>query len=215
MRWVMLLLMVFFLSLTGLASAVDESENDTVDLAASGVVAEEAWTYIFIQEGKGGTFVKDETGNYTLTITGAVPYTVYFSDRPARDAGMVEMERFLEGFNFDPNNPPNALLTIREGEEERDMIVVELTEPGYDNATDTLTYKAKVIADYEFESDWPEDLFPRADMAIPEQFGEVVLIIDDCPCILTPDFCPKTWWTNTCWHCYSGLCACGHCDGCC
>jgi len=124
------------------------------------------------------------------------------------------MDQFLEGFSFDPNNPPNALVAIREGEEESDMIVVELTVPQYDGTNDTLTYQAKVIADYEFESEWPEDLIPRTDDAIPEEFGKVVIIIDDCPCMPDPDRC-ASWWTNTCWNCGGGGCFCGACGGCC
>ncbi len=210
MKW-FILASTLCMFLAGIVSVADEGSNLTDDAAAMELISEEHYTTIFVQEGVGGSFVKiDDSGNYTLTVTGAIPYTIYFSDRPARDAGMVEMESFLEGFNFDPNNPPNALVAIREGEEERDMIVVELTEPHYDNSTDTLTYRAKLIADYEFESEWPQDLLPRTDDEIPEEFGKVVLVIDDCPCM--PDWgdC-KSYWRNSCW----GTIACNPCGGCC
>ncbi|MGC9514983.1 hypothetical protein [Methanocrinis sp.] len=196
--------------MAGVVSGVDESTDETNGTADAEVVADEAYTYIFIQEGTSGSFVEDGSGNYTLTINGVLPYTVYFADRPARDAGMVEMEQFIEGFSFDPNNPPNALLNIREGEEEIDMIVVELTWPQYNETTETLTYKARLTADYEFESEWPEDLLHRVDGEIPEEFGEVVIVIDDCPCMIDPGDC-KSWWSNSCWT----KPFCDPCGGCC
>ena len=201
--------MICCLALAGIVSGIDEATDETNDTSAAEAVADEAYTYIFIQEGTGGSFVEDESGNYTLTINGVLPFTVYFSDRPARDAGMVEMEQYIEGFNWDPNNPPNALLMFREAEEESDMIVVELTEPQYDETTETLTYKAKLIADYEFESEWPKDLLPRADDKIPEEFGEVVIVIDDCPCLIYGSCDSK--WRNSCWDVYY----CKPCGGCC
>ncbi len=209
MKWVILASILCCLALAGIVSGADESMNETDDASAMEVIADEAYTTIFVQEGAGGSFVKDESGNYTLTITGVIPYTLYFSDRPARDAGIVEMDQFLEGFSFHPDNPPNALVAIREGEEESDMIVVELTAPQYDGTNDTLTYQAKVIADYEFESEWPEDLIPRADDAIPEEFGKVVIVIDDCPCL--PYGTCDSKWRNSCWHVY----ICRPCGGCC
>ncbi len=197
------------LALAGIVSGADVATDQTEDEAAEEVVSEEHYTTIFVQEGTSGSFVKDDAINYTLTVRGVIPYTVYFTDRPARDAGFVEMETFLEGFSFDPNDPPNALLAVREGEEERDMIVVELTEPQYDSATETLTYKAQLIADYEFESEWSQDLLPRADDEIPEEFGEVVVVIDDCPCL--PYGTCDSKWRNSCWHVWT----CRPCGGCC
>ncbi len=126
-----------------------------------------------------GSFIKDASGNYTLTISGVVPYTVFFSDRPARDAGFIEMNRFIEGFGFDLINPPNALIMIEDESEDNDAIVVELTVPQYDKTNGTLTYTARVIDDYTFESEWPRDLLSRVDKAIPEQFGRVAIVIDN------------------------------------
>ncbi|WP_276837499.1 hypothetical protein, partial [Methanothrix soehngenii] len=46
---------------------LDEMELDEMELNETEM---NRTTFIFIQEGTGGTFVKDESGNYTLTITG-------------------------------------------------------------------------------------------------------------------------------------------------
>ena len=210
MKWAISILMLCCLAWIGAVSGAEADANQTGALEA---IENETSTHIFLQEGTNGSFVKDESGNYTLTITGVIPYTVYFSDRPARDAGFTKMKDFLNGFNFDPKNPPNAAVMIREGNESNDMIVVELTAPQYDEANSILTYTAKPISDYDFESEWPKDLLARADNAIPESFGAVALIIDDCPCVPAIHYC-KSWWQNSCWV-KTARFGCQKCGGCC
>lgn len=70
---------------------------------------------------------------------------------------------------------------LRDGEEDSDMIVVELTMPQYDETNSTLIYTASILTDYEFNSEWAKDLLSRADNSIPETFGAVSLVIDDYP----------------------------------
>jgi len=72
-----------------------------------------------------------ESGSYdgeTLTLTG-VPAVVYFSDRPNRIAGHMSVQEFVEmweeGADNFADNPPNAALSISNG----DVAVVELTNP--------------------------------------------------------------------------------------
>ena len=170
MKWI-----IFILGLCCLAWI---SASNASDLVANEIDMNKT-TYIFLQEGINGSFIKDASDNYTLTLTGLVPYTIFFSDHPAHDAGFIEMDRFIKGFGFDLINPPNALVMIEYGSEDSDAIVVELTSPQYDKANSTLTYTAKVIDDYAFESEWPKDLISRADKAIPEQFGRVAIVIDN------------------------------------
>ena len=181
--------------------------------AANGNTTNESYTYTFIQQGTGGSFVNDGSGNYTLTLTGVIPYTVAFSDRPARDANFMEMDKFLSGFNFNPQNPPNAAVMIQGANADQDVVIVELTSPKYDATKQTLTYTAKISKDFAFESKWATDLTTRADPALPEKFGAVVLAIDDCPCIYYTG-CP-TGCSNSCWSWDSGSLGCVACDGCC
>jgi len=162
--------MLFCLAVVGIVSCADEKSESNA-------------TYIFIQEGTGGGFVKDDSGNYTLTISGVIPYTLAFADRPARDAGFIKMADFLEGFYFDPADPPNAAIIVRDAKEDENMIVVELTDPRYDEANMTLNYKAKVTHDFEFQSNWGEELPKEVDASIPESFGNVTAVIDDRPCL--------------------------------
>jgi len=163
MKWLICILCV--LSLAGVALSANKMEN-------------KAATDIFLQEGSSGSFINDSSGNYTLTINDVVPYTAFFADRPARDVGIVPMDKFLKGFNFGINNPPNAAMILPEENETSDMVVVELTNPQYNNTTKTLTYNAKQLKDYSFKSGWLQDHAGEVDPAIPEKFGSVNLVID-------------------------------------
>jgi len=68
--------------------------------------------YLFTMAAKSGTFAKNE-----LTLTG-VPLVVYFSDRPHRTAGHMDLQAFLnmwdEGVDSLKDDPPNAELAIFE-----------------------------------------------------------------------------------------------------
>jgi hypothetical protein len=184
MKWKILVLLCC-LAWIGAVSGAGAAANETGKAAATKAITNEEITYNFLQEGTGGSFVNDSSGNYTLTITGVIPYTVFFSDRPARDAGFVEMDRFLKVFGFDLSNPPNALvMMIGQDKEESDAndsdaIVVELTSPQYDKTNSTLKYTAKILDNYAFQSGWTNDLLSKADKAIPESFGRVAIVIDN------------------------------------
>ena len=193
--------------------AANETELDEMELNETEM---NRTTFIFIQEGTGGTFVKDESGNYTLTITGVVPYTIYFSDRPGRVGGFAPMDKFLDGFCFGAIDPPNAAVMLREGENESDVVVAELTSPQFDETNSTLTYTAKVLDDYTFNSDWSH-IISKADDAIPEAFGNVSIVIDDCPDSFVG--CDKSWdegcgriKTGCCWHTWDFTCEACHND---
>lgn len=210
MRWlnISIAVLCFLALMAGPVSGTDEDMDESAEDASS---LDEPVTYIFVQEGAGGSFVMGDSGDYILTINDVIPYTIYFSDRPARDAGFVEMDQFIEGFSFDPNNPPNAAVMLSEGDEESDVVIVELTEPQYDEATSTLTYTAKILQDYYFESEWPQDLISGADDAIPEEFGKVAIVIDDCPCV--PDGSCSSGWHDSCFNFPICSPSCGSCCG--
>jgi hypothetical protein len=150
-----------------------------------------------------------------------IPYTMYFADRPARDVGLVPVDKFLKGFDFGVNNPPNAAIILPDENETSDMVVVELTKPQYNNTTQTVTYNAKLLKEYSFKSGWLQDHMSEVDPAIPERFGTVELVIDGCPCEQdTNGYCStSTHCRNSCWslkpfpYCYKcgGCCPCDHC----
>ena len=205
------------LALAGAVSGAEQATNNSSECVgcnsdSANVTENQTVTHIFIQEGSGGSFVNDGSGNYTLTMTDVVPYTIFFADRPARDVGLAPMDKFLKGFDFGAYNPPNAALILSKENETSDMVIVELTNPQYNNTTGTLTYTARQLKEYSFESAWFQDQIGKVDPSIPERFGGAILVIDDCPCLRVNSGCDSNC-RNSCWSKENEWCA--PCGGCC
>ncbi len=66
--------------------------------------------YLFVISGTSGSLDGD-----TLTLNG-VPNVIYFSDRPARKAGHLSLEKFVEAWDKGDDSfktdPPNATLSV-------------------------------------------------------------------------------------------------------
>ncbi|MEZ4504540.1 MAG: hypothetical protein R2848_01470 [Thermomicrobiales bacterium] len=159
-------------------------------LATHGVAAHDEGTpsaagdetaYLFVQSGFTSGMLDQATDgvqSWMLTLQGAPAQTVFFSDRPARIAGSVSTERFLELLDFSSDDPPNAALVI-DTESGADVVILELTDPVYDAGDATLTYIAKILdvdvlesSGYGFESD------PLGPDGYPAEFGPASLFID-------------------------------------
>lgn len=158
---------------TGLAQ-----EASPVASPASSASAEDDQTsFMFVQTFGGGTWTpkEGEDGLYTLAFTGSSAQTIFFSDIPERIVGTAPMPSAI----FTPDNPPNAALVAQiDGGE--DVLVVELTNPDYDEAAATLTYDARVLENYQGEG--LRFLADRqGDLTMPSEFGAASLFIDDCP----------------------------------
>ncbi len=214
-KWYIIL--VLAAALVGMVSGAGLAANKSsgcvgCDSSSANVTENKTVTHIFIQEGAGGSYVNDGSGNYTLTMTEVVPYTVGFADRPSRDVGFAPTDMFLKGFDFGASNPPNAAIILPEENDTSDMVVVLLTKPQYNNTTKTLTYKARQLKEYLFRSGWLQDHISEVDPNIPEKFGRVVLVIDGCPCIYVGSQCATTC-RNACWKWKQFSCI--PCGGCC
>ncbi len=225
MKWLIATILLC-LALAGTVSGAGLAANKSsecvgCDSGSANMTENKSETFIFIQEASSGSFVNDGSGNYTLTMNDVVPYTTFFADRPGRDVGFAPMDKFLKGFNFGINNPPNAAIILPDENETSDMVVVELTNPQYNITTQTLMYKARQLKEYSFESVWFRDQLSKVDAFIPEKFGTVVLIIDDCTCWPFSNSGCTSYCRNGCWSrkhfrcepCGS-CCAANKCSGC-
>jgi hypothetical protein len=175
--------------------------------------------FLFVQSFQSGGFAP-KAGSpdaFKLTLEHGLGQTVYFSDRPERIGGVAPTTKFLDGFGFQPDNPPNAALVLEAAPGDTDVVVLELTAPRYDEATKTATYDAKVLSDYEkLGVDFQEQ--PTTAQTLHEQFGAASLVFDDCPDLL---YCSNKLMgvgvcvnlpggpVGTCWN-WSHLC----CDPC-
>jgi hypothetical protein len=99
--------------------------------------------FLFVQTAKGVTF--DKSTN-KLTLEGVSPITLFFSDRPERIAGNMKTAAFVPfwstGKDSFLSDPPNADVSILEGNKLRQVVVV-LQAPAVKG--DTLTYTVKVL----------------------------------------------------------------------
>lgn len=84
--------------------------------------------------------------NDPLTLKGVSPTTLFFADRPERIAGNRKTADFVpfwsEGKDSFLSDPPNADVSILEGKELRQVVVV-LQDPALDG--DDLSYTVKVL----------------------------------------------------------------------
>lgn len=98
---------------------------------------------MFVQLAKGVTAT-----NTSMTLVGASPSTLYFSDRPERVVGHMTTQQFVDQWNDGENSfgsdPPNAVLSFADpGEDTLDDAVVVLREPVIGD--ESITYAIEVL----------------------------------------------------------------------
>ncbi len=114
--------------------------------------------FIYIQQAKGAelTVCPNKIGYYLLKITGNDKTLVYFSDKPDRSAGTLALNQFVKKWQASAEmqeNSPNAVISYvdfkAENEEGVGADILQLSEPHYDASTDTITFLAKPLHEYE------------------------------------------------------------------
>ena len=152
----------------------------SVCLALAHTAAADHPVFLFVQVADSGSLVPKEgaAGQFVLTLNGIAPQTVYFSDRPLRNAGHVATGAFLKALGFSDQNPPNAAVEVDQAAEDEDTIVVELRHPVYDAAKATLQYDVTILPDAKGGLAYYDK---RRDNKLPRNFATVSLFIDDCP----------------------------------
>jgi hypothetical protein len=122
--------------------------------------------YLYVQTAHAVTFQDDK-----MTLYGVSPSTLFFSDRPERIAGHGTTEELVHEWTEGPDSfakdPPNATLSILEGKDDIENIVVILQNPQLKGSR--LTYTIKVL-----------------DGKVPSHGGACALFIDIIGRPLTP-----------------------------
>lgn len=161
-------LVIFFLMISSAFSESSGSDSKT--------------TFIFIQTAVSGSFtpISGKTGEFIFELRDVSHDTVYVSDRPERIVGAVQTGKFLKGFDFGIDNPPNAAVVLTEPiSSEQDVVLVELTQPQYDEKMRKLTYRASLLGEYKGLG--LKSFIARKDESLPKEFRSVSVYIDDCP----------------------------------
>jgi hypothetical protein len=99
--------------------------------------------YLLVQTARGLAFDKTTS---TLSLVDISPITLFFSDRPERIAGNMMTNAFIpfwsQGKDSFAKNPPNADVSIIEGDAMRQVVAV-LEDPVLEGGT--LRYKVKIL----------------------------------------------------------------------
>jgi hypothetical protein len=184
----MVLLATFLISFGAVAQEPKKDEDAEKAMASKTATSQQGakpTAYMFVQTAKKGSFHSEPAEGstvqeYELRLEGVEAETIYFSDRPARIAGTVENQKFLDGLGFEAKNPPNAAVVLTHPvSKSQDVIIAQLLNPRYDATAATLTYDVIVMKNYKGRGlqHWVE----MADPSLPESFTQVSLFIDDCP----------------------------------
>ncbi len=103
---------------------------------------------LFILHSKGGSYSQGR-----LTLNDVSKAVSYFSDRPIRKGGTMDVRKFLEGWSKEKknnftDNPPNAGVVSFDGVGKKySEVPVELQSPEYDPASKTLSFEIKFLSD--------------------------------------------------------------------
>jgi len=99
--------------------------------------------FLFVQTAKSMSY---DSATKKLKLVGVSPITLFFSDRPERIAGNMETTAFIpfwsHGKDSFLSDPPNADLSLLEGNNLRQVVVV-LKDPVLEG--ETLTYTVEVV----------------------------------------------------------------------
>ncbi|ACK72214.1 hypothetical protein PCC7424_3833 [Gloeothece citriformis PCC 7424] len=110
--------------------------------------------------------LKIDPTTQTLRLINVNPQTLYFADRPQRIAGHITLPAYMDewtaqaGANNFANDPPNATLSVYEGKnQENSLVVIEISNPVIEGKD--IIYNYKLI-----------------NGTIPKQEGATALFID-------------------------------------
>ena len=122
-------------------TTTDEATGEMTQETTATAPEEDAVEYLFVQHAEGVTLAES-----VLTLEGVGDDVLYFSDRPHRIVGRVTLEDFLgswhEGEESFAEVPPNAVLTVKQEDELRDLTVV-LKDPVLTERS--LAYQVEVL----------------------------------------------------------------------
>ena len=122
---------------------------------------------LFVFTAESGTITPLEDGldgEFEITLEGVTPSMTFFSDRPERAAGTVEMQEGLDLIEFE-EVPPNATLVSQETIGTAEQPVFVLTDPFYDAPSGVVGFRGLLLD--------PQANVPEGDLS------DLALFIDD------------------------------------
>lgn len=138
--------------------------------------------FLFVQDAASGTAEPLPDGRLRLTLVDVDDGTLWFTDRPERHAGLLATRDFVTawdvGVDSFASDPPNAAVLVHNATGGgRDVYVVELQEPRFDEAARVLQYVVVPLdAGHAFLASHQQE--GRHGAGLPASFGEAELFID-------------------------------------
>ena len=97
----------------------------------------------------------------TLTLQGVGPLISFFCDRPMRHAGHITNGEYLQAWDAGKDtfadDPPNAMLSVLDGDDAHDVVVELLEKPTV--VGDQFIYKIAIIEGEPVSADTPASMF--------------------------------------------------------
>ena len=162
---------------------ISEQEQKDLEKELSSV-AYNPGDFIFVQTANSGTFFDaDGDGTFTLTLVEVNLITIYFSNDQQRVSGHELTEVFIakwgHGDNSFADNPPNAIISILDGDPDSNVTLVELFNPVFSPESETLQYDVILLGEDGTKGLKHHETY--LDKIIHGTFEKVVLFIEQPP----------------------------------
>jgi hypothetical protein len=134
-------------------------------------------SYLYVQNARHGSFtaIKGKARHFRLRLRDVDPAVLFFTDRPARDTGLISQKGFLGSLFRPGRSTPNAAVEIVAGRKDQDVLAVKLSDPRASEKARTLSYDATVLRTV---STGLRHYRGRLDRNLPASFGAVSLFVD-------------------------------------
>lgn len=137
---------------------------------------------LFSLGGEQGTFKKIRKGVFEAEISEVNDNLVWFTDRPYREAGGVNIQDLIKGWDdaFGKSRP-NAAQVITQKNGEKDTLVYEMYKPFYDKEADTIRFKFRLHDEQGLASlsGNMEKFAYSSDDQFKKNYGDTSLFIDN------------------------------------
>jgi hypothetical protein len=156
------------------ATTTSGATNETTTAASPARNNTTEVKFLVIQTAQSGTLSQINATAYTLELRNVSDKTILFSDRPARIVTSQSTSNFVgnwsQGEDSFAADPPNAALVLDDEEQREELAVIELYNPEYDSAANTLKY--------DISAENATSASTTTSINLPSEFGQSTLVID-------------------------------------
>lgn len=147
---------------------------------------EYAPSWLFSHTAEGGSLEPQPDGTFTLTLTNVDPHVIAFTDRPNRDAIVMDASRLVASWDsVFGESPPNVVLVEHTPEGTTNSVALTISNPVLSppldqgessQAEQTLVFDAELILDEERSVSAPSS--GDGEVSASQTFGSASLFID-------------------------------------